>query len=313
MPPPPTPNALATRFGLLSQEEYPSNKTDRATYILATPNDMDHLSEKQCYVRTRLCEVFLSTQTDVEKMVRGRRAAFVGQVGLRCVFCVPALESKDRVDRALCYPTKIAKFYQTVQDMQHFHFNSCPAIPLHVKERYQQTKGNMNNRRNDDNKISPKEYWAKCCEEIGLVDHIADDGTNAGVRLKEGHSLVERSKLPEYAKELFMPPKEKEDGGEDEGGGEGKVEVELLLENEEGADGDGGGEIGFTLSDEGGDQGKGDNGMDDEEDGTGDMEEQDEGESEDLDNVAIELDGQDVAADNGDEQDGGEAEEEGGE
>jgi len=292
-------------------------KTDRATYILATPNDMNHLSEKQCYVRTRLCEVFLSTQTDVEKMVRGRRAAFVGQVGLRCVFCVPVLESKDRVDRALCYPTKVAKFYQTVQDMQHFHFNACPAIPLHVKERYQKTKGNMNNRRNDEKKISPKEYWANCCEEIGLVDHIADDGSNAGVRLKEGHSLVERSKLPEYAKELFMPPKEKEDGGEDEGGGEGKVEVELLLENEEGADGDDGGEVDFNLFDDGDDdQGEGGDGMDDEEDdGAGDVEEQDddEDESDDLDNMAIELDQQDVAEDEQDDGEDQEDEEEGGE
>lgn len=225
--------AVPATSGELTQEEYPCDKADRKTYVLAAPADPDHLSGKQCYVRTRLCEIFLSRQEDVDKPVRGRKAAFVGQVGLRCVFCVPALNSKDRVERALCYPTKTNKFYQTVQDMQHFHFNTCPAIPMHVKQRYQSLRGNMNNRRGED-RISPKEYWTKCCEEMGLMDHIGDDGTNNGVKLKEGHKLVERARLPEYAKELFMPPEaDKEDGegtngneeSDGEGNGDGKGEV----------------------------------------------------------------------------------------
>ena len=51
--------------------------------------------------------------------------------------------------------------------MQHFHFNTCPAIPLKVKELYLNLRGNMNNRRGDD-KISPKDYWVKCCGDIGI-------------------------------------------------------------------------------------------------------------------------------------------------
>jgi len=224
------------------EEEYPV-KTDRKTYVLATPDDAIYLSDKHCYVRTRLAEIFLSERTDVETPVRGRRATFVGQVGLRCVFCVPSVDSKHRVERAICYPTTTAKFYQTAQDMQHFHFAACPYIPPGVKERYQGLRSNMNDRRslggenkggessssadNTNRKMSPKEFWAKCCADLGLIDHIGDDGSNVGVKLKEGHGLVERARLPEYAKELHMPPDEEKVENEDAGCAEAdKMNVE---------------------------------------------------------------------------------------
>ena len=202
---PPTPRDIpATRSGLLSQEEYPV-KDDRVCYVLATPDDKNHLSEKQCYVRSRLCEIFLATKEDVESRIRGRKASFVGQVGLRCVFCVPALDAKHRVERAITYPTAASKFYQTAQDMQHFHYTTCPAIPFHIKEKSQGMKANMNARRGES-VMSPKEFWTKCNEELGLIDHVGDDGSNVGVKLKEDHGLVPRSRLPEYAQELFLPP-----------------------------------------------------------------------------------------------------------
>ncbi|KAL7539497.1 hypothetical protein ACHAXR_009339 [Thalassiosira sp. AJA248-18] len=244
--PPPNPTIPVTRTGELTQEEYPV-KNDRETFVLATPDDHGHLSEKQCYLRSRLCEVFLSQQTDVEVSVRNRRALFVGQVGLRCVFCVPAMDSKDRVERAITYPTTTAKFYQTAQDMQHFHFNTCPAIPLQVREVYQNLKANMNSRRGDA-KVSPRDYWTKCCGELGLVDYVGDDGKNAGVKLKEGHGLVPRARLPEYAKELFMPPEESKEGEEGEkvskakeGDADGEGEMEKVLAKEVKVDGNSGG------------------------------------------------------------------------
>lgn len=230
VPPPPTRKAPATRDpkSSLYQEEYPIDKTDRQTFVLATPDDAKNLSEKQCYVRTRLTEIFLSVQDDVDTRVRGRKANFVGQVGLRCVFCVPSMDPKDRVERGICYPTCIAKFYQTVQDMQHFHFSTCPAIPLDVRQKYQNLRGNMNSRRADEDRISPKQFWSQCCEEVGLVDVIGDDLGNTGVKLREegGHGLVERAKLlPDYAKELFMPPEGEEGNSGDEVNG-GGMEVE---------------------------------------------------------------------------------------
>lgn len=225
--PPPAPNAPATRIpNALPHEEYPL-KTDRGTYILATPIDPNHLSEKQCYVRTRLTEMFIANEEDTTKSVRGRKASFVGQLGIRCVFCVPGLEPKDRCDRAIIYPTTTKKLYQSVQDMQHFHFNSCPAIPPHVRHMYQTLRGNMNSARRGSapmkDHISPKEYWTKSAEDMGIVDHVGDDGSNVGVKVTVEHKLVERSKLPEHKKELFMPEgtttpeaDEKEEGAGDD-------------------------------------------------------------------------------------------------
>ena len=203
-----------TRVGL-PQEEYPV-KTDRRTYFLATPEDAKHLSEKQCYVRSRLAEIFIAEQEDMDRPVRHRKAGFVGQVGIRCVFCVPAMKVKHRADRAICYPTSIAKFYQTSIDMQHFHFSTCPAMPTKVKETYQNLSGYMKLGHKDRaalDKISPKEYWEQTCEKLGLEDYVyrteevkATNDRNSGVMLKEGHGLVPRARLPDYAEELFLPP-----------------------------------------------------------------------------------------------------------
>jgi len=58
--PPPSKKVPATRIpNSLPQEEYPM-KTDRETYVLGTADDMTHLSEKQCYTRSRLCKLLSS-------------------------------------------------------------------------------------------------------------------------------------------------------------------------------------------------------------------------------------------------------------
>ena len=55
--PPPAKKVPATRIpNSLPQEEYPM-KTDREAYVLGTADDMTHLSEKQCYTRSRLCKL----------------------------------------------------------------------------------------------------------------------------------------------------------------------------------------------------------------------------------------------------------------
>ena len=60
-----------------------------------------------------------------------------------------------------------------------------------------------------------------------MVDCAVDKGKSSGVKLAKGHKMVERSRLPAYQKELFLPPetdakpgmakalaKEVEEGGE---------------------------------------------------------------------------------------------------
>ena len=153
---------------------------------------------------------------DTTKHVRGRKAQFIGQVGFRCVFCVPGMDPKDRVDRAIVYPTTTKKLYSSVTDMQHYHFNTCPAIPAHVRAAYTSCRSNMNKERKnrDPSLLAPKEYWTKVGEDMGMIDQVADDGSNGGIKLIDGHKLVARSELPEHKKTLFMPdgtPKVEED------------------------------------------------------------------------------------------------------
>lgn len=279
VPLPAVPGVPATRDGSLPTEEYPA-KDDRVTYVVATPDDPDYLSEKQCYVRTRLMELFVATQEDVDKKTRNRKASFVGQVGIRCVYCVPAMEPKHRVERAICYPTTVKKLYQTGQDMQHFHFATCPAIPPAVKLAYQDLRSTMNHRRSV-REIAPRDYWTKSCEDLGMIDHIGDDGTNAGVKLSGDHKFVERSRMrTEYAEALFMPPSSKggEDGmDEDE---DGKME-RALAEEVDGSGGGGGGfdELVADLDKGGGEEEE----EEDEEGGGGDDDEEEEEEAADDD------------------------------
>ena len=100
-------------------------------------------------------------------------------------------------------------------DMQHYHFNTCPAVPAHVRAAYTSCRSNMNKERKnrDPSLLAPKEYWTKVGEDIGMIDQVADDGSsNGGIKLIDGHKLVARSELPEHKKTLFMPdgtPKEK--------------------------------------------------------------------------------------------------------
>ena len=102
----------------------------------------------------------------------------------------------------------------SVTDMQHYHFNTCPAIPAHVRAAYTSCRSNMNKERKnrDPSLLAPKEYWTKVGEDVGMIDQVSDDGSNGGIKLIDGHKLVARSELPEHKNTLFMPdgtPKEK--------------------------------------------------------------------------------------------------------
>merc|ERR1719356_2010725 len=104
---------------------------------------------------------------------RNRKANFVGQLGIRCVYCVPQLDRKDRVDRAYTYFTSTTKMYQTVRDVQHYHMISCPAVPPDVRRVFSGLNANMNRPRADKTrKMSPREWWNKCARDMGLVDRL---------------------------------------------------------------------------------------------------------------------------------------------
>lgn len=161
-------------------EEY-ANNTDRPIFSLALPTDGQSLSDRQCYVRTHFVELFIATEADVSaRHSRGAQKLHLNQVGLRCAYCAK-LKPRDRAERAVCYPSSISRIYQTVADMQRFHFETCQAIPPKVLRVYKSLKTTR-----PRGVGSPQSYWDKSARELGLMD------SDYGIALKDGGILVHR-------------------------------------------------------------------------------------------------------------------------
>lgn len=138
---------------------------DRPLYILFIHDDSNSLSDRQCYIRSHLVEAFVAEVSDVgARHSRGAQKLNVGQVGLRCAYCA-ALKPRDRAERAVCYPSSISRIYQTVADMQRFHFENCVAIPPRVLHAYKSLKTTR-----PRGQGGPQSYWDRSARDIGLVD-----------------------------------------------------------------------------------------------------------------------------------------------
>ena len=137
--------------------------------LLAMPNDSDSLSDRQCFVRTNFVEAFEASETDVaSRHSKGAQKLAVGQVGIRCIHCAH-LRTKDRAERAVCYPSSISRIYQTVADMQRFHFEQCREIPEETRKIYKSLKTTR-----PRGVGSPQGYWIESAKRLNLVD--SEDG-----------------------------------------------------------------------------------------------------------------------------------------
>lgn len=133
--------------------------------LLAMPTDSDSLSDRQCFVRGEMCEIFAATEKDVAaRHSKGAQKLVVGQVGIRCLHCAH-LRPRDRAERAVCYPSSISRIYQTVADMQRFHFEQCSQIPKRVQDIYKSLKTTR-----PRGVGSPQAYWVQSAKSLGLVD-----------------------------------------------------------------------------------------------------------------------------------------------
>lgn len=133
--------------------------------LLALPADKDSLSDRQCYVRAEMVEIFAATDKEVAaRHSKGAQKLVMGQVGIRCVYC-SHLRPRDRAERAVCYPSSISRVYQTVADMQRFHFEQCREIPEHVRQIYRKLKTTR-----PRGVGSPQAYWVSSAQSLGLVD-----------------------------------------------------------------------------------------------------------------------------------------------
>lgn len=154
--------------------------------LLAMPSDQDSLSDRQCYVRSEMVEIFAATQKDVSaRHSKGAQKLVMGQVGIRCVHC-SHLRPRDRAERAVCYPKSISRIYQTVADMQRFHFENCREIPDQVRMIYKKLKTTR-----PRGVGSPQSYWVSSAKQLGLVD------TSDGIRF-EGDMVKDQQQQQQH-------------------------------------------------------------------------------------------------------------------
>jgi len=171
--------------------QYSENTFCPCVMRLSMPGDKDSLSDRQCYVRSHFFDIFTATSFDVAtRHSKGAQKLYIGQIGLRCMHC-SHLASKDRTERAICYPSSISRIYQTIADMQRFHFESCSAIPEDMKQTYKSLKTTR-----PRGVGSPQEYWIMSARKLGLVD------TPHGIRLA---SCVKRFQI-NLVNQMSSPP-----------------------------------------------------------------------------------------------------------
>jgi hypothetical protein len=133
--------------------------------LLAMPTDTESLSDRQCYVRSEMVEIFAATEKDVSaRHSKGAQKLAAGQVGIRCVHCAH-LRPRDRAERAVCYPSSISRIYQTVADMQRFHFEQCREIPNETRKIYKSLKTTR-----PRGVGSPQTYWIQSAKLLDLAD-----------------------------------------------------------------------------------------------------------------------------------------------
>jgi len=153
------------------------NSQPQKRLLLAMATDQDSLSDRQCYVRSEMVEIFAATEKDVSaRHSKGAQKLAVGQVGIRCVHCAH-LRPRDRAERAVCYPSSISRIYQTVADMQRFHFEQCREIPPKIRKIYKSLKTTR-----PRGVGSPQTYWVQSAKLLDLVD--TENGIQFGADMK---------------------------------------------------------------------------------------------------------------------------------
>jgi hypothetical protein len=177
------------------------------------PSDSDSLSDRQCYVRSEMVEIFAATDKDVAaRHSKGAQKLVEGQVGIRCVHC-SHLRPRDRAERAVCYPSSISRIYQTVADMQRFHFEQCREIPLEIRKIYKSLKTTR-----PRGVGSPQTYWIQSAKLLDLVD--SKDGIRFGADLakevEEGRQKEQQAAQQQDEEETAVKQEQESDQEEEE-------------------------------------------------------------------------------------------------
>lgn len=152
----------------------PRLSNTHAITLLSNPKDKSVLSDLHVFVRQQI-EVFTATEADITQPAPGRKHRIqLNQVGLRCIHC-RNLPSRDRVKRAVCYPSSIARVYHSVSDMKFDHFTHCKGRSPEICAIFQSLKEQKQSKKstklvNHTSSSSTAQYYHDTALEMGMVD-----------------------------------------------------------------------------------------------------------------------------------------------
>ena len=138
---------------------------------LSLPEDKMSLSPLRCFLRQNVC-AFSATEEDIAVRTPTTFSVVAGQVGIGCIHCLK-LPAKERSNRAVCFPFSIGRIYQSVADIQRFHFTECKMVPQEVRGRFVKLQSKSSK---GSKGLATRQYWVSSAKKIGLID------TSKGIR-----------------------------------------------------------------------------------------------------------------------------------
>jgi hypothetical protein len=123
------------------------------------------LSPLRCFLRENVY-AFSATEEDISARTPTNFSVVKGQVGICCKYCYK-LSAKERSNRAVCFPFSIDRLYQSVADLQRFHFTACNEIPQDIKEKFENLKSSSSK---GSKGLATRQYWITSAKKLGLID-----------------------------------------------------------------------------------------------------------------------------------------------
>jgi len=155
------------------------------TSLLAFSDDAAVLNPLHVFCRMQI-EVFKATPADMAQPAPGRKNPIkLNQVGLRCIHC-KHLPPRDRVKRAVCYPSSVRRVYHSVSDMKFDHFSNCRGMSGELRGKLETLKkqGKRHGAHKQKNavgsskssgtssSVSTAEYYHDCAVKMGMSDAV---------------------------------------------------------------------------------------------------------------------------------------------
>ena len=132
---------------------------------LGTDNDKTRLTAFFCFLRKECIESFRAQPLDVCIRRRSKKV-LLGQVGIRCRFCVDT-SPHDRAGRSSSFPSSLDRIYQSVIMMVREHFSICDDILPEIREEYEKLKSDMSRKRKV---IESKSFWVEAAMNIRMIN-----------------------------------------------------------------------------------------------------------------------------------------------